>query len=107
MNEERTIDNNMAYVLTTRKTSFAWVTRQLALAFALVTAGVAVFALVSGELDRRDTTPSARQAEDYSGIAYYAGRQRELLLRSPGGRSEDVREAMRLTDEIEALLSRL
>jgi diguanylate cyclase (GGDEF)-like protein len=97
----------MAYVLTGRKTSFAWVTRQLALAFALVTAAVAVFAMVNGELQHREAVVAAQQAEDYAGIAYLVGRQRQLLLTSHGGRSDEMREAVRLTRDIELRLASL
>jgi diguanylate cyclase (GGDEF)-like protein len=94
-------------VLTGRKTSLAWVTRQLALTFALVTAAVAVFALVNSELQHRQALVDARQAEDYTGIAYLVGRQRQLLLNSLGGRSDETSEAMRLTRDIQLLLGRL
>ena len=96
----------MVYVVTGRKTSFAWVTRQLALAFALVTAAVAVFTLVNSELHRGEAE-NVREAEDYAGIAYLVGQQRQLLNDSRSLRGEEIRESMQLTRQIEDLLADL
>jgi diguanylate cyclase (GGDEF)-like protein len=96
----------MAYVVTGRKTSFAWVTRQLALAFALVTAAVAIFTLVNSELHRGDAA-SVREAEDYAGIAYLVGQQRQLLSDSRSFHSYEIRESMQLTRQIDDLLAQL
>ena len=95
-----------SYVVTSRKTSFAWVTRQLALAFALVTAAVAVFTLVNSELHRGEAE-NVREAEDYAGIAYLVGQQRQLLNDSRSLRGEEIRESMQLTRQIEDLLADL
>jgi diguanylate cyclase (GGDEF)-like protein len=96
----------MVYVLTGRKTSFAWVTRQLALAFALVTAAVAVFTLVNSEVHRGEAA-NVSEAENYAGIAYLVGQQRQLLSGSRSLRGEEIREFMQLTRQIEELLGRL
>jgi diguanylate cyclase (GGDEF)-like protein len=97
----------MSYVLTRKKTSFAWLTRQLAFAFSLVAAAAAVFIMANGELQHRESAVAARQAEEYAGIAYLAGRQRRLLLTAQGGPSNELGEASRLTRDIELLLAGL
>ena len=97
----------MAYVLTRRKTSFAWITRQLAFVFALVAAAAAVFITANGELQHRESAVATREAEEYAGIAYLAGRQRGLLLTSQGGPSNELQELNRLSRDIELLLARL
>ena len=59
----------MSYVRPEGMTTFAWVTRQLALVCALATAAIAVFATVNAELEHRRAATDARAARDYAGIS--------------------------------------
>src|SRR5687768_6865827 len=97
----------MAYVRPDGMTSFAWATRQLALVCALATAAIATFATVDAELEHRRAATSARAAGDHAGLSYLVGRQRQLVLSSVGGRSDELREGSRLTRDIQLLLAGL
>jgi diguanylate cyclase (GGDEF)-like protein len=89
-------------------TSFAWVTRQLALVCALAAAAVATYATINVELEHRKAATEARAARDQAGIVYLVGRQRQLVLNSQGGgRSDELREAGQLARDIELLLAGL
>ncbi|MBA2384278.1 MAG: diguanylate cyclase [Actinobacteria bacterium] len=88
-------------------TSFSWATRQLALVCALATAAIATYVAVDAELEHRKAATDARVAREYAGIAYLVGRQRQLVVDSRGGRSNERREADRLTRDIQLLLARL
>src|SRR5688500_5186820 len=95
----------MAYVRPDGMTSFAWATRQLALVCALATAAIATFATVDAELEHRRAATNARAASDHAGLSYLVERQRQLVLSSVGGRSDEIREGTRLTRDIQLLLA--
>lgn len=85
----------------------AGATRRSALALALVTAALAVYGTIDGELTRRGAAASAREARDYAGIAYLAGRQRRALVAPGVTRSMKARQDAALTRSMDRLLTDL
>ena len=79
--------------------------RRTALALALATAALAVYASVAGEQTRRDAAASAQEARDYAGVAYLAGRQRHALVATGTTRAAKARQEAALTRSMSRLLT--